>query len=251
MNFTIDIRDKDGLRTLHFESPSTQGAMRIDRPWELALEYTRVMMACLLMREADRFPRRVLLIGLGAASLTKFLYRHRPFAHLTVVEIDPRMVEVGREHFELPDDAARIDIVIGDGAEYMRTSGVTFDLIMVDGFNEHGHPGDLNTLPFYRACRARLSEQGLLVANLIGLSDGVKGGFAHIEAAFNHRAVRFPRCKSGNTIAFAATGEAIDLSLDALRLRALTLEGHTGLALMPTLNRLEGAEACREGRLSL
>lgn len=250
MSFSIDIREKDGLRTLHFESGSTQGAMRIGHPWELALEYTRVMIACLLMRDAGRFPRQVLLIGLGAGSLTKFLYRYCPAAHLTVVEIAPRVVEAARVHFELPEDAARIDIVIGDGAEYVRSTGKTFDLIMVDGFNEHGHPGDLNTLPFYQLCRARLNEQGLLVANLIGLSDGVMGGFAYIDKAFGHRAVRFPRCKSGNTIAFAATGESIDLSLNELRLRALALEGRSGLALMPTLNRLEGSEICPEDRVT-
>jgi 16S rRNA A1518/A1519 N6-dimethyltransferase RsmA/KsgA/DIM1 with predicted DNA glycosylase/AP lyase activity len=33
----------------------------------------------------------VLQIGLGAASVTKFLHRHRPQAKLTVVEIDPRV----------------------------------------------------------------------------------------------------------------------------------------------------------------
>jgi spermidine synthase len=71
------------VRTLHFGSEWIQGAMRIARPWNLELEYTREMMASLLLRDA---PGKVLLIGLGAASLTKFLYRHYPLAHLTVVE---------------------------------------------------------------------------------------------------------------------------------------------------------------------
>lgn len=251
MGFAIDIREKNGLRTLHFEAEAVQGAMRIGHPWDLALEYTRVMMAALLMRDASRFPRSVLLIGLGAGSLTKFLYRHCPDAHLTAVEISPRVVDVARQHFELPDDSARLDIVIGDGADYVRNGQRTFDLILVDGFNEHGHPGDLNALPFYQACSARLGEQGVLVANLIGLSDGYKGGFAHIESAFAGRAMTFPRCKSGNTIAFAATGERIDLSLNELRLRALALEAHTGLALMPLANKLDESPYLHDGRLVL
>ncbi len=267
MSFSIDVRDKGGLRTLHFGSAWTQGAMRLERPWDLALEYTRVMMASLLLREVageaggyaaahlsqvpgeERdFPERVLLIGLGAGSLAKFLYRHCPMAHLTVVEIEPRVVEVARESFHLPVDPDRLDIVIGDGAEYVRTMNKTFDLILVDGFNERGHTGDLNTLPFYQACRARLSEQGVLAANLVGLSHGVKGGFAHIEAAFENRAMTLPRCKSGNIIAFAATGGRIELSLNALRLRALALEARTGLALLPIVNKL-GDAACQDGKL--
>ncbi len=251
MDFLIDVREKDGLRTLHFESAFTQGAMRIERPWDLALEYTRVMMACLLLRDRDRFPENALLIGLGAGSLTKFLYRHYPCTQLTVVEIEPRVVEVARESFHLPLDADRLDIVIGDGAEYVRNTDKTFDLIMVDGFNERGHTGELNTLPFYQACRTRLSGKGVLVTNLVGVSHGSKGGFGHIERAFDDRAVMFPRCKTGNTIAFAATGERIDLSLGELTCRALDLHSRTGLALLPTVSTLDYSSACREGKLVL
>jgi len=250
MDFSIDIKEKDGLRTLHFDSRWTQGAMRIDQPWHLELEYTRVMMACLLLREKSSFPRKVLLIGLGAGSLAKFLYRHCPAAHLTAVEIDPRVAEVARQSFALPDDPARLDIVIADGVEYMQTCAQTYDLILVDGFNEHAHPGDLNALPFYEACRARLSEQGVLVVNLIGLSPGVKGGFAHIEAAFNGRALMFPKCKSGNTIAFATMG-GVSIPLSELKERAVALEQRIGLALMPTLNKLEHEPFSHEGVLRI
>lgn len=239
MDFSIDIRESNGLRTLHFDGRWMQGAMRISRPWHLALEYTQVMMACLLMRDEGRFPRNILLIGFGAGSLTKFLYRHCPLAHLTVVEIDARLVDVAREHFGLPDDPVRLNVVIGDGVDYMKASGQTFDLILVDGFNEHARPGDLNTLPCYQACRLRLSEQGVLVVNLIGLSHGVKGGFAHIESAFENRALMFPKCKSGNTIAFAATAGVINRSLDELKKRWLVFEQRTGIALLPILTRLE------------
>ncbi|MBI5005593.1 MAG: fused MFS/spermidine synthase [Nitrosomonadales bacterium] len=251
MTFTIDIREKHGLRTLHFDSGWMQGAMHIGQPWALALEYTRVMMAVLLLREESRFPRNVLLIGLGAGSLAKFLYRHCPSACITAVEIDARVAEAARRHFELPDDAQRLQVVIGDGAEHIRSTDQTYDLIMVDGFNERAHPGDLNTLPFYQACRARLGGQGLLAVNLIGLSHGVKGGFAHIEEAFDHRAVLFPRCKSGNSIAFAASGDKVDLALAELQERARALEGRTGLALLPVICKLDDAPECAGGRFCL
>lgn len=251
MDFSIDIKEKDGLRTLHFDSRWTQGAMRIEQPWRLELEYTRVMMAGLLLRDEDSFPRNVLMIGLGAGSLPKFFYRHFPAAQLTVVEIDPRVEEAARRYFHLPDDPQRLQVVIGDGAEYVRSCGQRYDLIMVDGFNEHAHPGDLNTLPFYQACRERLSEQGLLAVNLIGLSPGVKGGFAHIEVAFDNRALMFPKCKSGNTIAFAATGAAINIPLDELMNKALALEQRTGLALRPKFARLSEDDAGQAGVLRI
>ena len=251
MESSIDIREKNGIRQLYFDaSQCLQGAMRISHPWNLELEYTRAMMASLLMRDASLFPRSVLLIGLGAASLTKFLYRNCPLAKLTVVEINPGIVEAARKYFELPDDPARIDIVIGDGAEYMLTTGQQYDLILVDGFNEHAHPGGLNELRFYEACRIRLKDQGLLAVNLIGLCPGVKGGFAYIENAFEHRAVMFPVCKSGNTIAFATTGEPVNIPHSELKQRALALRTRTGLDLLHTIAKLEEDEACQFSGLS-
>ena len=251
MSFSIDISEEAGVRYLHFGSTWVQGAMRIARPWHLELEYTREMMASLLLRDETRWPRKVLLIGLGAASLTKFLYRNRPLAHLTIVELEPSVVAAARQFFKLPEDDKRIHLVVGDGADFIRGTDKKFDLILVDGFNEHAHPGQLNTLPFYQACRSRLSESGVLAVNLLGLSRGVLGGFAHILNAFEDRALMFPSCESGNTIAFAAEGEQIEISFDDLKENALQLKAESGLNLLPTLARLAQAKTCLNNILTL
>jgi hypothetical protein len=103
----IDISEEAGVRYLHFGSSWVQGAMRIARPFALELDYTREMMVPLLLH-GDDWPRSVLQIGLGAASVTKFLHRHRPQAKLTVVEIEPRVEAAARQFFKLPDDPKRI-----------------------------------------------------------------------------------------------------------------------------------------------
>lgn len=251
MSTSIDISEQAGVRYLHFGSSWVQGAMRIARPWSLELEYTREMMASLLLRDEARWPRKVLLIGLGAASLTKFLYRYRPLAHLTIVEIEPSVVAAARHFFKLPEDDKRIHMVVGDGAEYILSTDKKFDLILVDGFNEHAHPGQLNSLPFYQACRSRLSDQGIMAVNLIGLCNGKVGGYAHIHAAFDQRAVLFPACESGNTIAFAVEGEPLTLNLDDLQEAAERLKEEATLNLLPTLVRLEKSSLFNNRSLTL
>ena len=211
MSLPIDIREEAGVRTLHFGSDWIQGAMRIARPWNLELDYTKEMMASLLLREESRFPRKVLLIGLGAASLTKFLYRHRPLAHLTVVEIEPRVVAAARQFFKLPEDPKRLHIVIGDGVQFVAETDKQYDLILVDGFDENARAGALDTLPFYQMCRARLTGNGLMAVNLLGHSRGFKASVERIHQAFDERALAFPSCDSGNVIAFAAAGEPVRL----------------------------------------
>ena len=116
---SIEISEERGVRYLHFGSHWIQGAMRVGRPWALELEYTRDMMLPLLLRPHSRWPRHVLLIGLGAASLPKFLYRHRPKTVLTVVEIDAAVVHAATQHFKLPADPRRLAIEIADGHDYV------------------------------------------------------------------------------------------------------------------------------------
>src|SRR5450759_2058915 len=184
--------------------------MRIARPWNLELEYTREMMASLLLREGARWPRKVLLIGLGAASLTKFLYRNRPLAHLTVVEIEPDVIAAARQFFKLPEDPKRVSIVIGDGMEYVLNSDKKFDLILVDGYDENARSGALDTLPFYQSCRARLSDTGVMAVNLLTSNRRFEGSITRIAEAFDDRVLAFPSCESGNAIAFAAEGDPVE-----------------------------------------
>ena len=80
MASSIEVSEEAGVRYLHFGSRWVQGAMRLQRPWALELEYTRQMMAPLVMRPAAAWPRDVLIVGLGAASQLRFLWRHRPAA---------------------------------------------------------------------------------------------------------------------------------------------------------------------------
>jgi spermidine synthase len=247
MSFSIDISEEAGVRYLHFGSTWVQGAMRIARPWHLELDYTKEMMASLLMRDDSNFPRKVLLIGLGAASLTKFIYRNFPLAKLTVVEIESRVVAAARQFFKLPDDPLRLNIVIADGAQFIAENDKTYDLILVDGFDEDARPGELDTLPFYQMCRARLNENGILAVNLLGRSRGYTASLEKLRDAFDTRALAFPSCDSGNVIALAATGAAIRIGLDDLKEQAEALKANTGLNLLPTLTRIEQSQTCPGG----
>jgi spermidine synthase len=248
---SIDIREAAGVRTLHFGSDWIQGAMRIARPWNLELDYSREMMTSLLLREDSRYPRKILLIGLGAASLTKFLYRHFPLAQLTVVEIDPGVVAAARQFFKLPDDPQRVQLHISCGAEFLLHHEKRWDLILVDGFDAQGRAGVLDTETFYLMCRARLNEQGVMAVNLLGRSRGFKASVERIRDAFDGRALCFPSCDSGNAIAFAAAGDAIEVPLPDLKESARQLKERTGLNLLPTLTRLEQAQTCGGGIFAL
>lgn len=239
----IDISEEAGVRYLHFGSAWVQGAMRIRRPADLELAYTREMMAGLLMHEGwnagPEWPQRILLVGLGAGSLAKFCYWKLPHARITVVEINPVVWAAARQYFKLPPDDARLNIEIADGVEFMRTDTGTYDYILVDGYDKDAKVGLLDSSPFYESCYEKLSAHGILSANMFGRSRKYEPSLQRLARAFNQRALAFPSCDSGNVVAFAARGEVIKATLTELRQRAATLKSTTGLDLRPTITRLE------------
>ncbi len=250
---TLEASEEGGVRFLHFGSEWVQGAMRIARPWSLELEYTREMMACLLLRgetgDGD-WPRRLLQVGLGAASLTKFWYRHFPETKQTIIEINGDVASLAYQSFKLPHDPAKIDLQIGDGVAWMRDTIIPasqrFDCIMVDGYDHNARFGALGTEAFYRDCRKQLSKRGVLVLNLFGRAHGYRAQIEHLNAAFDGRVLALPALEGadgGNAIAFAVVGEPINLNAQSLREDAAKLTAATGLKLGPTLARIGRAMA--------
>ena len=235
---SIEISEERGIRYLHFGSHWIQGAMRVSRPWALELEYTRDMMITLLLRAGLRWPRNVLLIGLGAASLPKFLYRYRPQARLTVIEIDAAVVRAAEQHFQLPNDRRRLAIEIAEGHDYVMSTRRRFDLIIVDGFDAKCNVGLLDAASFYSACRGRLTYEGLFVTNFLSRRRGLAAGVRRMDAAFDERTCVLPECSTGNVIALAAAGKPVDVSLAEMKAQALELKRDTGLNLSPMVARL-------------
>jgi spermidine synthase len=246
---SIEASEESGVRFLHFGSEWVQGAMRIARPYALELEYTREMMACLLLRGDEDWPKNILQIGLGAASLTKFWHRYFPDATQTIIEINPAVVAMAYQSFKLPRDEERIEIHMGDGVAWINASKQKFDCIMVDGYDQNARFGALGTEAFYRDCRARLTKRGLLVLNLFGRSRGYRQQLDSLNEVFSGRVLALPPIESapgtndgGNAIVFAAVGETMAIDPQTLRESAVALEKLTGLKLARTLARLEHAD---------
>lgn len=237
MAVSIEVSEEDGVRYLHFGSRWIQGAMRIARPYSLELEYTRDMMFPLLLRRGG-WPRTVLVVGLGAASLTRFLHRHRPRAAQTVVEIEPGVIAAAQHHFKLPPEGPRMRITIADASDYLAAADRDFDLILVDGYDAKGRTGMLDSLPFYCNAQAQLTAHGVLAANLLTRNHGYRSSLERLRAAFDGRALALPVCESGNVVLLAAAGDAVEVTSRELMARARALKKETALDLLATARKV-------------
>jgi spermidine synthase len=223
---SVYVEQRFGVRTLHIGSATVQSAMRLSRPNDLELAYTRSMMAFLLFNEA---PRRVLLVGLGGGSLAKFIYHRMPHTTVEAVEINPRVVAVAREHFLLPPDDTRLSVVIDDGARYLARPGPAADVIAVDAYDGLAQAAALATRPFYVACRLRLAPQGVLVVNLWSSDRGFEDCLARLESAFPAGTLCLPARRPGNVIVLAFRDSPGVLRWEPLCARARALQARYGI----------------------
>ena len=98
----VTISESAGVRYLHLGTPWVQGAMRIDDPLAIELEYVRRMMVWMLTRDATAFAgAHAVQLGLGAGAITRFCSK-RLKMRTTAVELNPRVIDVCRQWFRLP-----------------------------------------------------------------------------------------------------------------------------------------------------
>lgn len=222
----VYVTEKFGVRSLHIGSDTIQSSMRIARPNDLELAYTRSMMAFLLFRE---HPARVLMIGLGGGSLAKFVYHRMPGTTAEVVEISPQVVAIARRMFEVPPADDRLVVRVCDGAEFVAREGPAFGAILVDGYDGEAQVAELSSRAFYEDCGKRLDTGGVLVVNLWGSDRRFNENLQRIEAAYPAGTLCLPAEKPGNVIVLAFRDRLQNPRWDELDRRAGELAARYGL----------------------
>jgi len=165
-NTIIVTEDYNGLRTLLFEKRgSRQSVVKPGDPDHLELSYARVAMAGLALCEG---PHRILVLGLGGATLPTFLRKHYPDAAIDVAEIDPDVVDVSKKFFGFREDD-RMRAHVGDGRRFIENvRPPRYDMIFLDAFGAESVPAHLTTQEFLQAVRRALVPSGVVVGNVWG-----------------------------------------------------------------------------------
>jgi spermidine synthase len=224
--------------SLHFDPLATQSCMSRRDPDRLMLGYTRTMMGFLLLQPA---PVRISMIGLGGGSLAKYCYRHLVDSKVVAVEIDPAVIAL-RDRFHIPPDDERFEVICTDGAEYVKGADARPDVIMVDGFVEHGMPAQLGSADFYAACHARLSDNGVLVANFVENDPDIPYYLQDVRQLFGKSVSMALAEDSFNYTLFAWKGATRFPSRETLLERANALASTHPLNLRTTARRLKQGE---------
>jgi spermidine synthase len=156
-------QDHDGIRTLRFGKQGTRQS--VVKPGDLnylGLPYASSAMIGLAFTQ---YVERILVIGVGGGSIPMFLRQHYPSAHIDVVDIDPQIIVLAKQYFNLVEDGL-LHAHAQDGRAFIENNQAPYDLIFLDAYTASGIPNHLATQEFLLALKKSLKTSGAIIANM-------------------------------------------------------------------------------------
>lgn len=233
----ITFSEVDGVRYLHFGTPWVQGAMNLKKPFKLELEYAKMMMSYILFLDE---PEQVAQLGMGCASLTKFIQKNMRKTCSTVVELNPHVISAAYTMFQLPHHK-NIKIIEMDAAVWIATQKECFDVLQIDLYDATARGPVCDSVDFYKDCFTALKETGVMTINLFGDHPSFIKNIKNLNLAFNNRVLALPEIHEGNRIAIVFKGPSISLSWKDLYDRADIVKEQYGLKAKRWVSGLKAA----------
>ena len=199
------VHDAGHTRALHFSICAVQSRLDRRHPDRLDLEYTRLMMAFLLLQPQ---PAHIGMVGLGGGSLARFCRRHLPAAHIQVAENNPHVIAL-REQFLVPPDGPQFGVLQADGAAFVREAAGTLDVLLVDGFDADGLPRSLSSQRFFDDCAGALRPGGVLAMNIHTDAERQAKVLERLRRSFGGVALAVKDSDGTNHVVFACQGDGL------------------------------------------
>lgn len=108
--------------------------------------------------------RSAAIVGLAAGTTARQLSRVYPAIEIDGYEIDGKIVEVGREYFDM--NQPNLLVHVADGRYGLAHSPRKYQVISLDAYRPPYIPWHLTTVEFFREVRAHLSEDGVVTVNV-------------------------------------------------------------------------------------
>lgn len=111
----------------------------------------------------------VLIIGGGDGATARDCLKHQNVKYIDQCEIDKEVIEVCRQYFPQMTtsfDDPKVNLVIGDGKEFVKKQTKAYDLIIIDSTDPINHSTPLFEKEFYQDVSNILAPNGLLICQV-------------------------------------------------------------------------------------
>jgi len=115
-----------------------------------------------------QFATRILILGGGDGYAATTLLEYFPVEEITIIEIDPEVVEVGKAFFDFPANEKRVTVKNLDAWEYVLSTPNQYDLILAD-YTDPSHPfaARLFTVEHFKAINKCLVDKGVFCTQMV------------------------------------------------------------------------------------
>ena len=116
--------------------------------------------------------RNVLFIGGGGFTGPKSFLRHYKNVTVDVAEIDPEVIRVAEQYFEVDSSNSRLHIFNEDGRIFLQQTNQKYDLVVLDAYSKSYVPFHLMTSEFFNLLAKHLTANGTVISNLVAQTAG-------------------------------------------------------------------------------
>ncbi len=150
----LRLNDGEGVHSMY--SPDT---LNYGGPWEQFLVGPYFYAGA----TPDRV-QRMAIVGLAAGTTARQATAVYGPIPIDGYELDPKIVEVGRQYFD--ENMPNLKVRIGDGRWNLEQSPYQYDIIGVDAYRPPYIPPHMTTQEFYRICYNHLTDTGVVAINV-------------------------------------------------------------------------------------
>ncbi len=124
--------------------------------------YYDYAMAAPLMAKKQSNPD-ILILGNGTGTYGRQCLKYFPGAKITAVEIDQSITDLAYTYFDMPQE---IKVTNYDGRAYLQADEQSYDVIMVDAYQDISIPFQMASVEFFTLVREHLNDGGVMVVNM-------------------------------------------------------------------------------------
>ena len=106
---------------------------------------------------------RVLILGNGTGTFASQCRAYFSNTQVQGVEIDGKITGLARQYFKMPKD---VEVVTYDGRAFLNVTDQTYDVIMVDAYQDITIPFQMSSVEFFTLVKEHLDEDGVMVVNM-------------------------------------------------------------------------------------
>ncbi len=138
-------------------------------------------------------PESILVIGGGDGGSSEELLKHPSVKRVVMAELDPVVIDVSKKWLGSIHNGAfedeRLEVKIGDGFEFVKSTSERFDLIVLDLTDPDTPAFHLYSEQFFRMCQRILRPGGMLTLHLgspVYQAETVRKNTANLRKVFRH-----------------------------------------------------------------